>query len=185
LTSNAVADQQSAAAITIMEEFMTLHVRSNLPDVQQPLPPGFGEGKPWRLRIMEWYSRNPKNPNADPVHMTAMLFNGMPVHEELRAAYWEARDNSAKALEAYRKAGVAPPYRYFLFDAGDALVGCGSFDANDCADDMAWISCMFLEMGSRTCFVMSIEESDEVAGASIDASERQTDRSDDRRDNAG
>jgi hypothetical protein len=119
------------------------------------VPPGFGEGKSWRLRRLEWFARDPKNPDGKPLGAMAMVKQGMPVHEKLHAAYWEARDTSAKAIAAYRAAGIDPPYFYGLFDRSCVISGCGEFEADDTPDDMAWMSCMFLEMSLRMAFPMT------------------------------
>jgi hypothetical protein len=109
-----------------------------------------------------------------------MLSKSMPVHENLHAAYWEARGISAKAIEVYRKAGTPPPYQYFLLDKRDELVGYGEFDAYDTADDMAWIVCMFLEMGLKTAFPIAPDTTTEELGASLKSLMQQTNAEDGR-----
>ena len=84
---------------------MTLQTKTESSGVGRT-PPTFGEGKSWRLRPFEWNSRDPQDPNGEPLSTMAMLTKGMPVHEKLHAAYWEARDISAKTIEMYRKAGI-------------------------------------------------------------------------------
>jgi hypothetical protein len=157
-----------------MEEHMTVHTELESFDVQRP-PPSFGQGRSWRLRCFEWYSRDPKDPNGELLNSTVMLPKGMPVHEKLHAAYWEARDVAAKAVEIYRKTGVSSPYPYFLFNKNNEMVGYGAFDEHDDADDMAWISCMFLEMGLKTAFPMSPDVTADERGAPINAVGEQID----------
>lgn len=147
---------------------MALHTRPKSSE-NPSTPPCFGEGKPWRVRSFEWYSRDPKDPNGDFLSAMAMLLRDMPVHEKLHGVYWETREISVKAIKAYRKAGIPPPYPYFLFDKSNQIFGYGAFDAQDTADDMAWIACMFMEMGLKTAFPMPSAGTDDEIGAHTSA----------------
>jgi hypothetical protein len=145
---------------------MTVRTKSASSEIQR-LPPPFGERKSWQLRFLEWRSRDPKDPNVELLNTTMTIFRGTRVHEKLHAAYWEARNNSAKAIEMYRKAGVPPPYSYLLFNKIEEMAGYSAFDAQDDADDMAWISCLFLEMGLKIAFPMPPDVTDNEVGAPI------------------
>jgi hypothetical protein len=46
-----------------------------------PVPPGFGAGKCWRLRIVEWEI-------ADGKEVSVMIPNGMAVNKTLHSHYW-------------------------------------------------------------------------------------------------
>jgi hypothetical protein len=102
-------------------------------------PPGFGAGKPWQIRTLVCYERDDTE-NID------IITNGMPVHEKLRAVYWSVSTRAARAIEAYRAAGIAPPFHFSLTHGGK-VVATGTFNADDSADDMAWIACFFAERG--------------------------------------
>jgi hypothetical protein len=141
---------------------MSMNVKSSAVEFGR-MPPCFGDGKSWRMRPIEWFTPDPNDPTADHRRSVAMVFKGMQVHEKLHTAYWEARDVSLKAVAAYGTAGLTPPYSYFLFDRSDEIVGYGEFDLHDDADDMAWISCLFLEMGLRAAFPMPADVTDEEA----------------------
>lgn len=102
-------------------------------------PPGFGAGKPWQIRTLVFYE-------PDDTENVAIISNGMPVHEKLRATYWNVSMRATKAIEENRAAGIAPPFKFSLIRDGK-VVAAGTFDAYDSADDMAWIACFFAEMG--------------------------------------
>jgi hypothetical protein len=145
-----------------MEDLMGMNVKSSGVEFRRK-PPCFGEGRSWRVRQIEWFTPDPNDPTADHPRSVAIAFKGTQVHEKLHAAYWEARDVSLRAIAAYGNVGITPPYSYFLFDKNDVIVGYGEFDLHDDADDMAWISCLFLEMGLRAAFPMPGDVTDEDA----------------------
>ncbi|MDP2295459.1 MAG: hypothetical protein Q8M24_08360 [Pseudolabrys sp.] len=88
--------------------------------------------------MLTWYER-------DDTENVFLIPNGMPVAERRRDYYWMVRDKTAKILEANRAAGIAPPYTYTLIDADNRVVGSGTFDTADDADDIAWLGCFFGE----------------------------------------
>jgi hypothetical protein len=81
-----------------------------------------------------------------------VVVKGAPVDEKLYAAYWQARTAAADLLERFRRLGFDPPYQFVLVTEGGVLVGTGAFDVNDDADKMAWITCMFLDLGLQVAF---------------------------------
>jgi hypothetical protein len=89
----------------------------------------------------------------------------MPVPETLQAAYWDAREISARVIDKYRKVGMPPFYLYCLFNTDGEIVGCGEFDGNDDADDMAFISCTLMEKGLRIAVPISPDAIAAVVGA--------------------
>jgi hypothetical protein len=120
---------------------------SGWPQTQRQ-PPGFGDGQAWQKRVVEWYERNPKGPQ----HSSVVIAKGTPVTETFNAAYWQARQTAADLLEHFGELGFDSPYQFVLVTEDGSLVGTGGFDASDGADEMAWITCMFLELGLMVAF---------------------------------
>src|SRR5258708_498593 len=121
--------------------------------LRQGIPPAAGSGKQWRMRTLEWRQLDPNRP-GETADQTVIIPRGTPVHEKCRDAYWQSRDGAVQTIEAYRNAGIEPPYPYLLANDQDVIVGYGAFHAADDADDMAWIACMFLELRLRLGFAV-------------------------------
>ena len=122
-------------------------MNSGPPQIQRR-PPGFGDGHAWQKRNIEWYERNPKGLQ----HSSVLVAKGTPVTEQFHAAYWQARQAAADLLERFGGLGFNPPYQFVLATEDGSLVGTGGFDASDGADEIAWITCMFLELGLLVAF---------------------------------
>jgi hypothetical protein len=117
---------------------------SNDGNAPEQIPPSFGEGKPWFLRDVSWIERSPDS--TKPRCYNAMICGGTKVSEQLHAAYWDARVQSVNAIAACRAAGVTGPAQYALLDRHNRIMGWGFFDPSDGPDEMAWLTCLFLEM---------------------------------------
>ncbi len=115
------------------------------PERGAAVPPGFGAGKPWRLRTVSWLERDP-NGGTEPVEYAVLVKRGMPVHDQLHRAYWDSRDACARLIATCREAGQPQPLDYALVDRDDRVVGVGVLEEGDDADAMAWLACMFMEM---------------------------------------
>ena len=72
----------------------------------------------------------------------------MAVHTQLHAAYWDAYSSCQDAIAICRACGVPGPTAYVLVDADRHIRGFGHFEPQDGPHEMAWLSCMFIEMRS-------------------------------------
>jgi hypothetical protein len=106
-------------------------------------PPPFAQNKRSFLRDVSWIETARDGTDKS---FSAAVPSGMLVNDKLHAAYWEAYSNCQQALESCQAGGLALPVNYILVDAEQLLRGYGSFDPQDGPHEMAWISCMFIEM---------------------------------------
>jgi hypothetical protein len=106
-----------------------------------PVPPGFGMGKRWRRRHVEFCLRGGKR-------RVATIPNGAQVNPLLRAYYWTQRELYQDMLEATKEAGVKM-HEFVIIEEG-RIIGAGCIDPTDGANDIAWLACMFAEMNDWT-----------------------------------
>jgi hypothetical protein len=107
-------------------------------------PPPLGQGQPWLFRSFSWVEVSPNGTRLGGFDL--MAYSGMTVHEELHAAYWDAYLNSQQAIAVCRACGVQLPTAYALVDINRCVKGHGRFEPHDGPHEMAWLSCMFIEM---------------------------------------
>jgi UDP-N-acetylmuramyl pentapeptide phosphotransferase/UDP-N-acetylglucosamine-1-phosphate transferase len=81
-----------------------------------------------------------------------LIAKGTPVTETLHAAYLQSRHAATNLLGRFRRLGFDPPYQFMLVTEDGMLVDTGAFDLIDGADEMAWVTCMFLELGLVVAF---------------------------------
>jgi hypothetical protein len=107
-----------------------------------PTPPCFGEGKPWKFRTVEWLT-GPKGEGS----ATVMIPNGMEVADHMRAFYWKERETFGDMIVEAAKVGAT--LSVFAIRDPDTmkLVGASCLQPDDGAHEIAWLSCMFGEMG--------------------------------------
>ncbi len=97
------------------------------------MPPGFGAGADWRVRVVEW--------TANGQHCSCMIGNGMPVNASLHAYYW-AELKSYRALMAQAQLSTF----MLLKMNSNERVGYGCIHPTDGPEEIAWLSCMFGEV---------------------------------------
>lgn len=107
------------------------------------VPPGFGQGKAWGIRIVKWTFKD--SANSEPRERTALIPNGTRVNEQLHSFYWKERETYS-AMIAALAAIQARPAQFFLVRRNGTVAGGGFLNSGDGPDDIAWLSCMFAEM---------------------------------------
>jgi hypothetical protein len=136
-------------------------------------PPGFGDTKPWILREVAW--KEGSRYGGETRDYSAMIPGGMQVAEQFHQAYWDARTQAEMAMTACRTMSIKGPSQYVLVDINGHLRGWGSFNVSDGPDEIAWLSCWFLELrGWKCAFVVpkevKIPEASRVCLADSEAS---------------
>lgn len=113
-------------------------------------PPGFGVNKNILqvLHHVEWI-------DADRKHCEALVPRGMPVASNLKLYYWAERETFAGLLAAVKKAG-AKLDQFAIINEQKQVIAISRVAADVDADDLAWLSCFFMEtMEGQLGFVTS------------------------------
>jgi hypothetical protein len=100
-----------------------------------PVPPGFGEGKPWVLRVVEYETVEGR--------FVVLAQNGMPVADRLHGFYQAELQTYGDLIAA----GVKLSNFAILDEAAGRIVAASRLDPTDGPDEIAWLSCMFQEIG--------------------------------------
>jgi hypothetical protein len=103
-----------------------------------PIPPAFGEGKPWLLRSVAYETKDGS--------IEALIPSGFRVQKRMHAFYWAEVATYTDLLAAAKAVGFIIS-TYALLDSNDKtkLIGIGQLDPDDGAHEMAFLACMFLE----------------------------------------
>ncbi len=91
-----------------------------------------------RFRTVHWK-------DAEGSTLMALVSMGMPVADNLKAFYWAERETFGGLIAAVEKVG-ATLGDFVVVNGDDQVVAVSRVEPEDDADDIAWLSCMFMEM---------------------------------------
>jgi hypothetical protein len=83
--------------------------------------------------------------DAEGRELMALVSRGMPVADNLKAFYWAERETFSGLIAAVEKVG-ATLGEFAVVDDDNRVVAVSCVAPGDDADDIAWLSCMFMEM---------------------------------------
>src|ERR1019366_3600924 len=101
-----------------------------------PVPPGYKDG---RVRTIEWEARGKT--------LQTVIERGRPVHTQLHAVYWAELETYRDMLAQAEKVGMT--LSTFVLMESRTVIGSGSLDLGDGAEEIAWLSCFFVEMSNN------------------------------------
>ncbi len=110
-----------------------------------PVPPGARS-----LRTVQWKDNEGRA-------FMMMVPMGMQVAENLKAFYWAERETIGGLIAAVKKAG-ATLCDFVVVGADKQIVAISCVKPDDDVEDIAWLSCMFMEMMSGTLAFVAPEE---------------------------
>jgi hypothetical protein len=117
-----------------------------------PVPPGARSHRTARWKDAEGHS------------LVAVVPKGMQVAENLKAFYWAERETYSGLLAA-----GATLSDFVVVNEKWEIIAISRTEPGDDADDIAWLSCMFMEMmQGRVAFVAN----DEVGCSNVEGAER-------------
>lgn len=112
-----------------------------------PVPPGVKS--PRAVRWMDAHGRS----------SMVMVPNGMQVADNLKAFYWAERETYSGLITAVEKAGATLGY-FVVVNDDKQIIAAGRVEPDDDAQDIAWLSCVFMEMMNGTLGFLTPEEMD-------------------------
>jgi hypothetical protein len=134
-------------------------------------PPGFGDGKPWRIRVVEW-----ERFDDDEKSGTMFIPRGMSVNPAMHEHYFGVEAHVRRVLEAHAAAGVAKPNVLVLLGPSRTVVGSSPLLDDDGPAEIAFLSCAFVELLGVNCAlpiddaVVSWDPADSIGKVNADMS---------------
>jgi hypothetical protein len=107
---------------------------------QQRVPPGFGEGKPWRSRLLTLIE-----PDGETIPFWRAA--GMKVSPNQHDSYFQMRKIAEETIAKRARLGEPGPLITVLVDDRKESRGIIVMHESDGPDELAFVGCMLLELG--------------------------------------
>jgi hypothetical protein len=125
-------------------------------------PPGFGQGRSWRMRTLKIFERG-----GSPGEMRetdVMLMADTPVSAQLYEFYRSTRANAERTMATTARLGLTGTPAVVMMDEQGVPYGVVPMRDDDGPDELAFVASMLIELGHRrTAFTVLEALSEEQA----------------------